>query len=283
MDGQSRAAAWGLGFVLPLALIALILTADVVESPKTAYVGVLAVVPMLAAVFAGPRMTAVVAVITWLSAFAFGQIASDGNVAAQQVRLVIIALAGLAAVGAAILRRRRERALVRALEAAAVAAQLRVQAQTDQLTGLANRHGLATRVDHAAPDTVRTVALIDCDGLKDVNDRLGHLAGDEYLKAIAGRLAGSLPREDHVARWGGDEFIVVQRLACADALVALRRAHQAIQASPVSLDGTLVDATVSIGVAQWDPGMTFDEVLSAADTALYEAKARGRNQVVVQS
>ena len=103
MTTTSRAAAVWLGLVLPVLLIVVILGADVIESPKTAYVGVLAVVPMLAAVFAPPPMTAVVAVITWLSAFGFGQLASDGNVAAQQVRLVIIALAGLAAVGAALL------------------------------------------------------------------------------------------------------------------------------------------------------------------------------------
>lgn len=281
MTTTSRAAAVGLGLVLPVLLIALILGADVLESPKTAYVGVLAVVPMLAAVFAPPSMTAVVAVITWLSAFGFGQLASDGNVGAQQVRLVIIALAGLAAVGASLLRGRRERALLSALQEAAAAEQLRVQAQTDQLTGLVNRHGLTTRVEAADPDVVRTVALIDCDDLKAVNDSIGHLAGDEYLQAIAGRLAGSLPKDDLIARWGGDEFLVVQRLSVADAMPALERMHRAVSGSPVGIQGTTTSASVSVGVAEWRPGMTLDDALLVADRALYDAKAGGRNRIVV--
>lgn len=281
MTTTSRTAALGLGLVLPVLLIVLILGADYLESPKTAYVGVLAVVPMLSAVFAPPRITAVVAVITWLSAFAFGQLASDGNVAAQQVRLIIIALSGLVAVGAATLRDRREHALVAALQEAAAAQQLRTRAETDQLTGLANRHGLTTRVEAADPSIVRTVALIDCDGLKDINDSLGHLAGDEYLTAIAGRLAGSLPKDDLVARWGGDEFLVVQRLEVGAALPALERMHTTICSTPLGINGTMTPASVSVGVAEWRPGMTFDDALLAADRALYEAKAAGRNRIVV--
>ena len=282
-DERQRATgvAWLLGLVIPLALIAVILLADALESPKTAYVGVLAVVPMLAAVFATPRLTAVVAVITWASAFAFGLLASDGNVPAQTVRLVIIALAGLAAVGAAVLRRRREAALVHAQQAAAVAAEVRAQAVTDQLTGLANRHGLADRVAAADPTAIRTVALVDCDDLKTVNDRYGHVAGDEYLQAIAGRLAGSLSRADLIARWGGDEFIVVQRLNASEAMAALQRAHAAIGSTPISAAGHRIDASVSVGVAQWDPGMSFDDALTLADGALYGAKAQGRDRIVV--
>lgn len=280
MKSTSSWALWGLGFVLPVALIVLILGADAMEGPKTAYVGVLAVVPMLAAVFATPRMTLAVAVITWLSAFGFGLVAEDGNVAAQQVRLVIIALAGAAAVGAAYLRQHRERVLVAALRKAAAAETLREQAETDQLTGLGNRHGLINRIDGEAPDIVRTVAVIDCDGLKSVNDTLGHLAGDIYLQAIAGRLHGSLSKADLIARWGGDEFLVVQRLGLDRAMPALTRMHHAIDASPISLDGAMVNASVSIGVAAWLPGTTFDEALAAADQALYEAKDQGRNQIV---
>jgi diguanylate cyclase (GGDEF)-like protein len=281
MNTTSRAATVGLGLVLPVLLIVLILGADYLESPKTAYVGVLAVVPMLSAVFATPRITALVAVITWLSAFTFGQLASDGNVGAQQVRLVIIALSGLAAVGAATLRGRRERALVAALQEAAAAEQLRARAETDQLTGLANRHGLTTRVAAADPSITRTVALIDCDGLKIINDSLGHLAGDEYLTAIAGRVVGSLSKDDLVARWGGDEFLVVQRLDVQRAMVALQRMHGTVSGTPLGIAGTMTPASVSIGVAEWRPGMTFDEALQAADTAMYEAKATGRDRIVI--
>lgn len=273
-------AAYGLGLVLPLVLIVLILSADAAEGPKTAYVGVLAVVPMLAAVFASPAITALVALITWLSAFGFGNLASDGNVAAQRVRLIIIALSGLTAIGAAYLRQRREQALVAALGKAAAAEQLREQAQTDPLTGLANRRGLVDRLERADDTVGRTIALIDCDELKQVNDRLGHLGGDIYLQAVAGRLAGSLSKDDMIARWGGDEFIVVQRLSIEDAMPTLHRMHGAIDGTPLSIDGTMLDGSVSIGVAPWPAGTSFDDALSAADRALYDAKSRGRNQVV---
>jgi len=283
MKSTSTWARWGLGLFTPVALIVVILGADAAEGPKTAYVGVLAVVPMLAAVFATPRMTLVVAVITWLSAFAFGQLASDGNVASQQVRLVIIALAGAAAVGAAYLRQRRERTLVAALREAAAAETLREQAESDQLTGLKNRYGLTNQIAVDPDDVVRTVAVVDCDHLKVINDTMGHQAGDIYLQAIAGRLQGSLAKTDLIARWGGDEFLVVQRLELDRAMSSLTRMHAAIDASPISLGGTMVDASVSVGVASWPPGMTFDEALAAADQALYEAKDKGRNQIVTSS
>lgn len=281
-----RANAWtnyGLGLALPLLLIVLILGADASEGPKTAYVGVLAVVPMLSAVFGTPLITGVVAIITWLSAYGFGTVASDGNVAAQRVRLIIIALSGLTAIGAAYLRQRRERALVSALRTAAAAEQLREQAQTDPLTGLANRRGLVDRIDQADLTLGRTIALIDCDELKQVNDRLGHTGGDIYLQAVAGRLAGSLSKDDMIARWGGDEFIVVQRLSVEDAMPTLHRMHAAINGSPLSIDGTMLEGSVSIGVAPWPAGTSFDDALSAADRALYDAKSRGRNQVVTVS
>lgn len=280
MKSTSSWATWGLGLLMPIALIVLILGADAREGPKTAYVGVLAVVPMLAAVFATPRMTLAVALITWLSALGFGLAAADGNAAAQQVRLIIIALAGAAAFGAAYLRQRRERTLVSALREAAAAETLREQAETDQLTGLANRHGLTSRVDAAGAGLDRTVAVIDCDGLKAVNDELGHLAGDEYLRAVAGRLQGSLSKDDVIARWGGDEFLVVQDLGADRAVPVLTRMLRAVNDSPISIGGSLVNGSVSIGVAAWPAGMSLDEALSAADGALYEAKEQGRNQIV---
>ena len=278
---NSSWATWGLGFVLPLALIALILIADVIESPKTAYVGVLAVVPMLAAVFATPWITAAVAVITWLSGWIFGLFAADGNVPAQTVRLVIIAIAGLVAVGASILRVRKERALTSAQQAAAKADMFQAQAQSDELTGLRNRFGLVNALGPGPNDRTRCVALLDCDRLKEVNDRLGHLAGDDYLRAIAGRIAHSLPSTDLIARWGGDEFIVIQDRPAQAALSSLDRVRAAVSGAPITLDDMAIDASISVGIADWVPGQHLDAALSAADDALYTAKSEGRDRVVL--
>ena len=270
-----------LGVVLPLFLVAVILFADDLEGPKTAYVGVLAVVPMLAAVFARPLLTLLVGVITWLAAFWFGHVASDGNVTAQTVRLIIIALSTLAAVGAASLRQRRASTLVVALQEAALAEQLRLAAETDALTGLLNRRGIVTALDGALVGGHTTLTLIDCDRLKVVNDEQGHLAGDDFLRALAGRIRSNLAREDLVGRWGGDEFLIVQHLDRDQAVATILRLRDAINESPVHLASGAFSVTVSIGVSPWDSGQSFDDALAAADRALYRAKSAGGNRVEV--
>ena len=83
---MSRRYSWTLGVIAPLIFIALILEADVLEGPKTAYVGVLSVVPMFSAIFGSPIMTSFVSAVTLASAYLFGLSATDGNVAAQNVR-----------------------------------------------------------------------------------------------------------------------------------------------------------------------------------------------------
>jgi diguanylate cyclase (GGDEF)-like protein len=278
MNSSSRWPALALGVALPIVLIAVILGADAAEGPKTAYVGVLSVVPMLAAVFGTPLSTLAVGIVTWLAAFGFGQLASDGNVAAQRVRLIIIAIVTVAAVGAAYLRQRRERDLATALRAAAETDVLRHRAETDQLTGLYNRHAVTARV-HENATAERTVAIVDCDYLKTVNDEHGHNAGDEYLRAIAGRLSGSISRDDLLARWGGDEFLIVQNLPLAAARSVLERMMAAVSSTPISAGDATIAATVSIGAAHWAAEMSFDQVLQQADHALLKAKAAGRNQI----
>lgn len=268
---------WLLGVVVPVALVVVILTIDYLEGPKTAFVGVLAVVPMLAAVFARPMLTAGVAIIAWLGALGFGLIASDGNVAAQKIRLLIIALSGLTAVWAAAVRIRRENDLLEAQSDAALAER---DAVSDSLTGLLNRRGLISAIESVDASTVRTLALVDCDNLKDVNDQLGHNAGDDYLQAIAGRVRANLAREDLVARWGGDEFLIVQDLPIDTALPTLNRLRQAISDQGIGSPGSSIAASVSIGVAEWVDGVDFDDALAAADRALYRAKSQGRNMVL---
>lgn len=267
---------WLLGFLVPVILVAIILMADYLEGPKTAFVGVLAVVPMLAAVFARPVMTAGVVAIAWLSALGFGLVASDGNVAAQRIRLVIIALSGLVAIWAATVRERREAALIAAQRNAIAAENLAV---SDSLTGLLNRRGTVASVEAMDPDVVRTVALVDCDHLKDINDRHGHGAGDEYLRAVSGRVRANLARRDLVGRWGGDEFLIVQDIPIEQAVPALDRVRLAVCGQGVAIPEGSVDASVSIGVAPWLSGVPFDDALAAADRALYRAKSQGRDQL----
>jgi diguanylate cyclase (GGDEF)-like protein len=270
---------WLLGFVVPVIAIGLILAADTAEGPKTAYVGVLAVVPMFSAIFARPLMTGIVGIIAWLSAFLFGHLASDGNVTAQTVRLFIIAGVAVIAVLAAMLRTRREADLVTALIRAAEADSVRVQAGTDFLTGLMNRRGLLENL-MSKISAERTLAILDCDNLKKVNDELGHVAGDEYLQAIGGRLRSNISKTDLVGRWGGDEFLVVLDLPQDEAEAVLTRVHRKVGERPISTGAGLVPSAFSVGLTGWPAGESLDLALARADKALYSAKDAGRNRVV---
>ena len=179
---------------------------------------------------------------------------------------------------------RRERTLLSALREAAAAETLREQAETDQLTGLSNRHGLINRIDSETGAIVRTVAVVDCDELKTVNDTLGHQAG-RHLPAGHRRAAAGKPREVGPDRPLGRGRVPRGAAPRPRARHALPEPHapRHRREVPVSVDGTMVDASVSIGVAAWRPDMTFDDALAAADRALYEAKGRGRNQIVTSS
>jgi diguanylate cyclase (GGDEF)-like protein len=268
-----------LSIVAPLVFIVIILTADVIEGPKTAYVGILATVPMFAAVFGTIWSTAIISVITVLAGWIFGLLASDGNAQAQSVRLIIISIVGVIAVYAVRIRQDRERSLAQALQEASFADQMRTLAETDQLTELLNRRGLISRIENYSPRE-RTLVIIDIDNLKSINDEFGHLVGDRYLKAIAGRVAGAISKSDLVGRWGGDEFLVVLDATSDSALQVLERVRNVVTRAEITTGSLRIPASFSAGAATWVVGESIDEVLRRADAALYSAKAQGRNKSV---
>jgi diguanylate cyclase (GGDEF)-like protein len=158
-------------------------------------------------------------------------------------------------------------------------------AETDALTGVANRYGLLAalrRRSGAAP--AGAVVLVDVDRFKAINDTHGHENGDRVLVALAGRLRGVLRPEDVVARWGGEEFLVVLGPADAAAAVAVaERLRAAVAAEPFALDGGVIAVTASIGVSVVAVDETrIDAALARADAALYAAKNGGRNRVVLE-
>lgn len=274
---------WFPAIVVPLLLIGVILLADALEGPKTAFVGLLATVPMLAAVFGTPLQTGISGLAALAGAGLFGLIASDGNVPAQRIRLIAITIFVVIAVLAAAQRQRRERALVHAREEAALTEQERQRANTDELTSILNRRGVLQVLADRLSDRVWTVAIADCDRFKQVNDEHGHSVGDQYLRALAQRLRGAMAEEDVLARWGGDEFLVAVEQPMSSAIKIFGRLHFAATAQPVATEGGSMAASLTFGLAEWQPGEPIGDAIRRADRAMYKGKSEGANRVSTES
>lgn len=186
---------------------------------------------------------------------------------------------------------RARKALRRQLEAIdALQTRLRDQAERDPLTGLFNRRHLETALPAAfdrcvAARTPISLAMIDLDHFKRINDTFGHPAGDDVLKSLAGLLGAHVRGSDVVCRFGGEEFLVV--LPGMGREAALQRAEQwrsGFESQRVASGAHVIAATLSVGIATGlDDGATTAELVRAADDALYRAKRAGRNQVCTQA
>jgi len=163
--------------------------------------------------------------------------------------------------------------------------ELREQANTDPLTGLANRR-FFTQIANKELSLMRrqkeyfAVLMMDIDHFKHTNDTFGHPAGDFVLKQVAQALSNNVREEDTVARVGGEEFVVsspyTNRLA---AIVLAERLRKAVESLEIQFDGNTIPVTISIGISmQPQDGDALDTLLAAADERLYTAKNAGRNR-----
>jgi diguanylate cyclase (GGDEF)-like protein len=150
-------------------------------------------------------------------------------------------------------------------------------ARTDDLTGLPNRRAWQEELPREVSRARRSehelcVAMLDLDHFKRFNDEHGHQAGDRFLKQAAGAWSDVLRETDLIARYGGEEFaLALPDCPPQKALTVIERIREA----------TPGDETLSAGVAFWNGSESADDLLGRADVALYEAKARGRNQAVI--
>jgi diguanylate cyclase (GGDEF)-like protein len=202
---------------------------------------------------------------------------------ASTIRLSHALLLGIVIIGSAVLTlffRLNTNELSRRLEAEAIASQ---EARRDALTGLPNRRSLLERLETAIPSAERhghklALLYVDLDGFKQVNDMLGHSAGDELLRQAADRLKRSTRGEDVVARLGGDEFLIALPFVehVGDVAMASARVVQAI-GRPYLIGGQEARVSASVGVAMYPrDGTTLQQLVTCADMALYTAKANGK-------
>ncbi|MBP7159324.1 MAG: EAL domain-containing protein [Thermomonas sp.] len=171
-----------------------------------------------------------------------------------------------------------------ALRAQVMSNSLITLASLDPLTGLGNRRLLGEQLAYALERSQReqtrlAVVLVDLDDFKLVNDSYGHSLGDEILKTVASRLAASVPAADSIARLGGDEFVLVVHVDALDSLVQqVERLFEAMR-EPVELRGMRFVLRMSAGIALYPADATDAEaLLRQADTAMYAAKAGGRDR-----
>ncbi|KAA0988354.1 diguanylate cyclase [Pseudomonas sp. ANT_J12] len=161
----------------------------------------------------------------------------------------------------------------------------RQKALIDPLTGLPNRAAWGERLDHEIGEwqqhgNTLMLAMLDLDHFKRINDNYGHLAGDKVLKIIASVLRKRLRGSDFIARFGGEEFVLLMPATVPAAGAKLLETLRAsIEACPFHFKGERVTITISMGLTAFKPGEHSDMVLKRADQALYRAKNAGRNRV----
>lgn len=201
---------------------------------------------------------------------------------------IILPLVALGAVATAafsmnMLRRLRQASA----EVARRESQARYEAKHDALSGLPNRVHMVEMIERfllaaEGSDRRAVAAYVDIDRFKDINDTLGHEAGDNLIKSVAARLKARLRPQDFLSRFGGDEFVILTAPATPDGDgVLAERVAQAFE-SPFAINGQNIRVTASVGLALApDNGVTADELMRHADIALYQAKNTGRDRAVL--
>ncbi|MGE0621945.1 MAG: diguanylate cyclase [Pseudomonadales bacterium] len=266
--GPERASRWTLVVVFALAALGSVQKLD--STPNFAW---FTVMPFLYISLGGLRLGGTLSAAHFLFiTICYLTIGRDVVAAIGVGTLLQVALAYLTAAGLAFSYERVQRGLRR---------QLRTLAEHDPLTGLLNRRGMEKRLKELTEflrrhDVAVTLAVLDIDHFKNVNDRHGHDTGDRVLQHLGEVLRRAFRSSDYLSRWGGDEFLVaLTRTGISDARSVLERLRSEIAAST-----DLPEVSLSIGAAEWRPGTDLSSALKQADMALYEAKESGRNVLV---
>ncbi len=164
--------------------------------------------------------------------------------------------------------------------------ELSFMANVDPLTKILNRRSMerfiftAVNTGRSAGSQIAFIA-VDIDNFKTVNDTWGHKCGDMVLEEVSRTIAGTIREGDRIARWGGEEFLVILMKSGMDgAAVLAERMRKAVAATQVKFEETVVSVTASFGISMCGADCEPDDCLLRADRALYQGKKTGRNRVV---
>jgi diguanylate cyclase (GGDEF)-like protein len=176
----------------------------------------------------------------------------------------------------------------RTIELEKTQAELKLLAMTDPLTGISNRRHFMRKISEELERTKRygkpfSLMALDIDHFKDINDNHGHEAGDEVLRSFATHCLSHLRSNDQLARFGGDEFFALLIQTGQDEAKAIaKRIRASIEDMEIPIDSGMINTSVSIGLTTTEGNkFSVEELVKRADKALYKAKKRGRNQVVI--
>ncbi len=164
----------------------------------------------------------------------------------------------------------------------------RVAALSDQLTQLPNRMAYEEKAQFEVMRSRKTgsllcIAILDIDHFKIINDNYGHSVGDKTLQIIAKKIRQYLPQQDFLARWGGEEFVILlPNCGIQEAFAKIEVVREKISTLPFKLKGQRVFITLSCGLSQITPDTTLEEAFDKADALLYKAKDSGRNQTLIK-
>ena len=161
-------------------------------------------------------------------------------------------------------------------------------AETDSLTGTLNRRAVFQRAEIEIERAFRhqrnlTALLFDIDSFKQINDHLGHQAGDDLLIGVTKKIGPALRKIDLFGRYGGDEFLIVLPDTTLDyAELIAKRICTLAEKTEIQIDGSTIPFTISIGISELSEGDTLKTMVSRADKALLRAKRTDRNQVCIE-
>lgn len=163
--------------------------------------------------------------------------------------------------------------------------QLEISSQTDFLTGLHNRKFIVEKIEQEIKRSKQTkdeftLIMMDIDYFKKINDQFGHDCGDVVLKEVSQIIKDMIRTTDCIARWGGEEFLLLLPMTSIDgALLIAERIRQKIEKHSFDCRSVGIKATMTLGIAAYQDGLSLDEVVKHADIAVYDGKNNGRNQV----